>query len=529
MGHEDRYGLPLGTASPAAARAYVEGADLLLAVQPGELDAFDRAAAADPGFALAHAARARALGLAARMEEARAAAARARARAAGASRRERQHVEAVALVVEGRGAEALAAVQAHVAEFPRDAVVLSLAHGAFGLIGFGGTPDHDAELLALLEGLAPHYGEDWWFLASHAWAFTEAGDPRRGRAMMERALGLFPKNANAAHGLAHACFEEGDTAAGADFVEGWLGGYTPEGRLHCHLSWHLALFELGRGRPERAWEAYRRAIAPGASRSAPLLTLTDAASLLWRLHLSDEGPRALPWPDVARFAGESYPEAGLAFADLHCAIAFAAAGDWPAFDARVAELERADGEGRLPPGPMVPAVARALGAFARGRWTEAVEAHEPVLPQVVRLGGSHAQRELVEDTLIQALLRAGRAERAAALLRERLGRRPSARDRAWLAAAGAPGRARATVQLDTERVRVTEWRFEPGDATGHHRHELDYVVVPLTTGPLLLREPGGERRADLVVGQSYGRRAGVEHDVVNASPRPFAFVEIELK
>jgi quercetin dioxygenase-like cupin family protein len=92
-----------------------------------------------------------------------------------------------------------------------------------------------------------------------------------------------------------------------------------------------------------------------------------------------------------------------------------------------------------------------------------------------------------------------------------------------------PPRARATVQVDTERVRVTEWRFAPGDSTGYHRHELDYVVVPLTTGQLLLREPGGERRADLVAGRSYARSAGVEHDVVNVNPGPFVFVEIELK
>jgi quercetin dioxygenase-like cupin family protein len=94
----------------------------------------------------------------------------------------------------------------------------------------------------------------------------------------------------------------------------------------------------------------------------------------------------------------------------------------------------------------------------------------------------------------------------------------------------APARpARATVQVDTERVRVTEWRFEPGESTGYHRHELDYVVVPLTTGQLLLRESGGERRADLVAGQSYARTAGVEHDVVNVNPGLFVFIEIELK
>ena len=89
--------------------------------------------------------------------------------------------------------------------------------------------------------------------------------------------------------------------------------------------------------------------------------------------------------------------------------------------------------------------------------------------------------------------------------------------------------ATPTVQEDNERVRVTEWRFAPGAATGWHRHEYDYVVVPLTSGPLLLESATGEATANLTAGVSYFRRAGVEHDVINPGPSEFAFVEIELK
>ena len=85
------------------------------------------------------------------------------------------------------------------------------------------------------------------------------------------------------------------------------------------------------------------------------------------------------------------------------------------------------------------------------------------------------------------------------------------------------------VQLDTENVRVTEWRFEPGAATGWHRHEFDYVVVPMTTGRLLLKEPDGERHAELTAGVSYGRDAGVEHDVINDNNYEFVFIEVEMK
>ena len=86
-----------------------------------------------------------------------------------------------------------------------------------------------------------------------------------------------------------------------------------------------------------------------------------------------------------------------------------------------------------------------------------------------------------------------------------------------------------TVQIDNERLRVTEWRFAPGAATGWHRHEHDYTVVPLTTGNLTIESAAGTTEAALVTGQSYFRKVGVEHDVINANPFEFAFIEVELK
>ena len=92
------------------------------------------------------------------------------------------------------------------------------------------------------------------------------------------------------------------------------------------------------------------------------------------------------------------------------------------------------------------------------------------------------------------------------------------------------GQAVPTVQIDNERTRVTEWRFAPGAATGFHRHEYDYVVVPLTTGRLKLVDGAGkESCGDLRVGAPYFRTRGVEHDVVNANGCEVVFVEIEFK
>ena len=90
-------------------------------------------------------------------------------------------------------------------------------------------------------------------------------------------------------------------------------------------------------------------------------------------------------------------------------------------------------------------------------------------------------------------------------------------------------KAEANVQIDNDRVIVTEWRFSPGAETGWHRHGYDYIVVPEMDGKLLIETTEGENIAELKLGQSYSRPVGVEHNVVNTNNYEFAFVEVELK
>ena len=171
----DRYGLSLTTSSPAARDAYVEGADCVLSAVAGPAAHCGRALEADPDFALAHIGLARTLFLAAQVPQARAAAARARELAARATPREQGHVNAIALAIEGKAPDALAATRAHLALCPRDAMALAPATGVFGLVGFSGRQQREEELLELLRGLAPHYGTDWWFLSVFAFAACECG------------------------------------------------------------------------------------------------------------------------------------------------------------------------------------------------------------------------------------------------------------------------------------------------------------------------------------------------------------------
>lgn len=430
---EDRYGLPVSTKSDAALDAYALGVELTLTLNAGAEIPFRAAIAADPDFALAHAGLARHLQLHARMAEAREAASRAVALAASASPRERGHAEIVGLAVNGQSARALEALRAHIAGFPRDAVPLSLALGVYGLIGFSGRKEHHREQRALLESLAPHWRDDGWFLGFLGWSHAETGEPEKGARITERALALKPRNAHAAHARAHSHVEQGQAEPGLKFLAAWIADYDPASQLHGHLSWHVALWELDLGRVAAAFDRYLWSIQPARNQSAPMPALADAASFLWRCKIYGTGPTPPPWTEVAEHAQRFFPKAGLPFADLHAAMASAAAGDRAALDRRIAELEQLLRDGKLPQGPVIPALCRMLGAFARGDDGETLGLFEQARDDLPRMAGSHAQRELFEDTAIIAALRANRAEPARGLLQARLARRPRARDSAWLA------------------------------------------------------------------------------------------------
>jgi quercetin dioxygenase-like cupin family protein len=91
------------------------------------------------------------------------------------------------------------------------------------------------------------------------------------------------------------------------------------------------------------------------------------------------------------------------------------------------------------------------------------------------------------------------------------------------------GTATPVKHIENDRVIVTEWRFAKGANTGWHRHERDYVIVPLLDGKLRLETKDGSQVAEMKKGVPYYRNAGIEHDVINAGEGDYSFIEIELK
>jgi len=420
----DRYGLSLSTSSQLARDAYVEGADCILAAVAGDQAHLWRALEADSDFALAHIALARSMFLAAQVPQARAETARARELVTRTTLREQSHVNAIALAIEGKAPDALAATREHVALFPRDAMVLAPATGVFGLVGFSGRQQREEELLELLRGLAPHYGTDWWFLGVLAFAACECGRLDEAWDLIEQSLGGNPRNAHGAHIRVHVLYEKGEPERASDYLGDWMPGFAKEGLLHCHLSWHVVLLALELGNLERAWEIYRMHVHPGGAWGPPINVATDAPAFLWRSELAGQARRPELWRELHDYVGKSFPKAGLAFADVHRAVACVAVGDSAGLEQLVDELRARLAAGKLPAGQVVATLAEAFEAFARSDWDGAITLFEQAIPETVRIGGSRAQRDLVEHTMVAAYLRAGRADDARQMIARRIQRRP---------------------------------------------------------------------------------------------------------
>jgi tetratricopeptide (TPR) repeat protein len=443
MAITDRYGLQVTTSSAVAAERFQEGMDKLLSYGPGAEESFSAALEADPGLAVAHSGLALLALVQGDATTARAAAGRARDTVAGATRRERQHVEALSALIAGETARGLALVDEHVVDFPRDAVLVNQAGNAIAL---GGRSDREEHRVAFIERLAPAYGDDWWFQSALAFTYHEVDRFEESRRLSERSLQQNPRNANAVHNLAHIAFETLDSEAGAAYLEGWMAGYDRRASFHCHLAWHMAMFELHRGRYARALEIFERDIVGGVN---PRSAMTDGAALLWRLRLDGKPDQPLPWRSLADLA-ERVSRPGFLFGEIHAALAYASCGDEVALARLIDGLRALHAKGHPIAGTVALPLVQGTAAFAAGDHAGALGYFEPVEGEMHRMGGSHAQWEIFEETMVACYLSLERYADAIRLVRRRLQRRASPRDLGWLdraraglaAQQGTPGESR---------------------------------------------------------------------------------------
>ena len=419
----DRYGLALSTASALARDAYVEASELALTFYPGAVDAYDHAIAADPAFALAHAGKAQVLIRQGDVAGARTALQAAKELAAGLSEREASHVAFFDLVFAGRTDAAIAAVHAHLAAWPRDALVVSTAANPNGLIGGSGRIGQKRQIAELMDTIAPHYGDDYWFMSYHAMALSEDGQLAAARSKIEQSVAVNPKNAHGAHGFAHVCYESGDPETARAFLSSWLVTYPRDGFFYGHLSWHLSLCEIQLGNWTQALRLYQDAIALDRHSGGPQQKMSDATAFLWRSELAGRPRDAAAWRAMHDYAKSALPQPGSGLADLHVILAQAVMGDDAALETRARQMEDLAHAGRYPSGSYLPQLARGFAAFAREDFLTAIEALAPLAGESERIGGSRAQHDVIEFTLLTAYLNARRPDDARLLL---AARRPGA-------------------------------------------------------------------------------------------------------
>ena len=320
----DRYGLPLSTSSQAATDAFVNGVDLMFSNNPDPAATFQAAIDADDGFAMAHAALGMQLQLRMDAQGSAVELDRARELMAGTSEREQSLINAVArpgFVGRGGPMEALPLLEEHIARFPRDYLA---ANRYTQTLFFSGQPEARERARLALEKLEPLLSDDWAYLGGYSFILEEHAEYAQAQRLSERSLELYPRNAGAAHVVSHVNYENNRHTGGSDWLKTWLQDYDRRAGLHCHLSWHLALFELSQGHYQRAMQIYDEDVAPATG--SPV-KLADMSSFLWRLQLYGCARDELDWAALTPLAEPAAASPAATFFAAHAALWAAARSD----------------------------------------------------------------------------------------------------------------------------------------------------------------------------------------------------------
>ena len=431
----DRWGAPVQAVNEKAVALLDDAIEQLAALAGDPVAGAEAAVGADDGLILGHVYRAYLALYGTTPEGVGAAAEILAGLGEPPGEREAHHLRAARAWAAGQWDQATRALERALLLHPRDMLALKVAQDLYFFLG------RRLDLRDVAARVLPSWpaGQPGWGYVQGMYAFglEENADYRQAEARARAALGANPRDVWAVHALAHVFEMEGSQRDGVAFLSGTAGDWSAS-FFAVHNWWHYALYHLELGETGRALALYDDPIR--ARRSTEWLDIVNAAALLWRLSLSGAditGRAQLLAADISPLVGQPV----YLFNDWHAVMAFSLAGEHE----RAADLIAANR--RLPPGTNRDAAERAglallegFSAFAAGDPGRAIDLMIDIRPRADAVGGSHAQRDIIDLTLIAAAGRAGEASLARALVTERAQRKPSAEAAArQLLDANAPG------------------------------------------------------------------------------------------
>lgn len=309
---------------------------------------------------------------------------------------------------------------------PRDILAMRMCHDlAFFLGDCRNLRDSVGRVKNTWSADMPGYG---YLLGMHAFGLEECGDYRRAEETGREALEINPRDSWAVHAVAHVMEMMGRQADGIDWLQSRETDWAFEGNFFAvHNWWHLALYYLDLEQYDRVLELYDGPIR--ADQSTAVLDLVDAAAMLWRLQLLDQDVGDKRWQEVCD-SWMTYANDGMySFNDLHLMMGLGASGRFDEAEQLLKSMEQlaigVETTHKLALNSLGLPACRGFLAFAQGRYADAVDYLLPVRHRAFHFGGSHAQRDILSWTVIEAMLRDGQYRSARALLNERLELKPS--------------------------------------------------------------------------------------------------------
>jgi tetratricopeptide (TPR) repeat protein len=422
----DAHGNPM-TGSPSARERFDAALDRLLRFDPAAVDHTETLCAEHPDAPMGRVLQAY-LALSSTDLPDVAVARTARAAMTAGNEREVAHAAVLDAWLAGDWHRTQRAFDDLLAAWPRDLLALMLAHQVDFFVGDAvELRDRPARSMLELGGAHPHAG---FVLGMQSFGLEETGQYRQAEAVGNDAVVANRDDVWAIHAVTHCHEMQGAVDEGIRFLGDRVDDWGDGNFFAVHNWWHLALFHLEAGDVDGALAIYDRSLHHDASACVPLEML-DASALLWRLHLDgvDIALRADALAGAWAAKADDDTDAWYVFNDVHAVMAMVAAGQ---IDAARRVSRRLDLTNETASGSTVEMtrlvgapLARALVAFGEDRFDAVVDELLPVRRGLHRFGGSNAQRDVFQRTLVDAALRSGRTSLARSLVDERLGSRPS--------------------------------------------------------------------------------------------------------